>query len=180
MLFKTLALIAAFYRAELLLLEKRRTHELFTANLANKSNLVSSLICVGALRGTGDGLNCSVSRCIKNLTTINTRFFLATLDTVRRLVRMIALRRAEPDTLCARLYNQLTATSTDKLAHPVFHSCNPPVLVPIISITQKPIAVNKWLDADYYNAATERLNKAKAQVDIFEACELPKPEQIGM
>ena len=36
------------------------------------------------------------------------------------------------------------------------------------------------LDADYYNAATERLNKAKAQVDIFEACELPKPEQIGM
>ena len=36
------------------------------------------------------------------------------------------------------------------------------------------------LDAEYYNAATERLNKVKAQVDIFEAAELPKPEQIGM
>jgi len=36
------------------------------------------------------------------------------------------------------------------------------------------------LDADYYKAATERLNKAKAQVDIFEAAELPKPEQIGI
>ena len=36
------------------------------------------------------------------------------------------------------------------------------------------------LDADYYKAATERLNKAKAQVDIFEACELPKPEQVSM
>ena len=36
------------------------------------------------------------------------------------------------------------------------------------------------LDTDYYNAATERLNKVKAQVDIFEACELPKPEQVSM
>ena len=36
------------------------------------------------------------------------------------------------------------------------------------------------LDTDYYNAATKRLNKAKAQVDIFEAAELPKPEQIGI
>ena len=36
------------------------------------------------------------------------------------------------------------------------------------------------LDTDYYNAATDRLNKAKAQVDIFEAAELPKPEQIGI
>ena len=36
------------------------------------------------------------------------------------------------------------------------------------------------LDADYYRAATERLDKAKAQVDIFEACELPKPEQVSM
>ena len=36
------------------------------------------------------------------------------------------------------------------------------------------------LDADYYKAATERLNRAKAQVDVFEAAELPKPEQIGM
>jgi site-specific DNA-methyltransferase (adenine-specific) len=34
------------------------------------------------------------------------------------------------------------------------------------------------LDADYYNAATERLNKAKAQVDIFEAADMPKPEQL--
>ena len=36
------------------------------------------------------------------------------------------------------------------------------------------------LDADYYKTATERLNKAKAQVDIFEAAELPKQEQIGI
>lgn len=36
------------------------------------------------------------------------------------------------------------------------------------------------LDADYYKAATERLNKAKAQVDIFEAAEIPKPEQISI
>ena len=36
------------------------------------------------------------------------------------------------------------------------------------------------LDTDYYNAATERLNEAKAQVDIFEAAGLPKPEQIGI
>ena len=36
------------------------------------------------------------------------------------------------------------------------------------------------LDTDYYNAATERLNRAKAQVDIFEACVTPKLEQIGM
>lgn len=34
------------------------------------------------------------------------------------------------------------------------------------------------LDADYYQAATERLNKAKAQVDIFEAADMPKPEQM--
>lgn len=34
------------------------------------------------------------------------------------------------------------------------------------------------LDADYYKAATERLNKAKAQVDIFEAADMPKPEQL--
>lgn len=34
------------------------------------------------------------------------------------------------------------------------------------------------LDADYYKVATERLNKAKAQINIFEAAELPKPEQI--
>ena len=36
------------------------------------------------------------------------------------------------------------------------------------------------LDPDYYKAATERLDRAKAQVDIFEAAELPKPEQIGI
>ena len=36
------------------------------------------------------------------------------------------------------------------------------------------------LDTDYYKAATERLNRAKAQVDIFEAAELPKPEQVGI
>jgi site-specific DNA-methyltransferase (adenine-specific) len=34
------------------------------------------------------------------------------------------------------------------------------------------------LDADYYQAATERLNKAQAQVDIFEAADMPKPEQL--
>ena len=34
------------------------------------------------------------------------------------------------------------------------------------------------LDEDYFKAATERLNKAKAQVDIFEASGLPKPEQL--
>lgn len=34
------------------------------------------------------------------------------------------------------------------------------------------------LDADYYKAATERLNKVKAQVDIFEAADMPKPEQL--
>ena len=36
------------------------------------------------------------------------------------------------------------------------------------------------LDADYYRAATERLNKVKAQVDIFEAFELPKLEQVAL
>jgi len=52
------------------------------------------------------------------------------------------------------------------------------VLIPIISITQKPIAVNKWLDTDYFKAASERLEKAKAQVSIFEAADMPKPEQL--
>ncbi len=36
------------------------------------------------------------------------------------------------------------------------------------------------IDPDYYQAATERLNKAKAQVDIFDAAGLPKPEQLVM
>ena len=35
------------------------------------------------------------------------------------------------------------------------------------------------LDTDYYNAATERLNKVKAQVDIFDVAGLPKIEQVG-
>ena len=35
------------------------------------------------------------------------------------------------------------------------------------------------LDTDYFNAAIERLNKVKAQVDIFEAAEMPKIEQVG-
>jgi site-specific DNA-methyltransferase (adenine-specific) len=35
------------------------------------------------------------------------------------------------------------------------------------------------LDTDYYNAATERLNRVKAQVDIFEAAKLPKMEQVS-
>ena len=35
------------------------------------------------------------------------------------------------------------------------------------------------LDAEYYKNAVERISKVKAQIDIFEAAEMPKIEQVG-
>ena len=193
MFLKGIAFVSARNRTVFLAIERWRSHKILTANLTNKMHLVSGLIFISAINTAGYSLLCSAQRNIKSFSAINTNKVNTVFFIVWLFVLMVTLRRAIFNIFSARLPDKFSTTSAIKFTYSVFHYNTPATIFSVFTITQRPIAVNRWLDPhvgsassliacydmgfdavgfeldkDYYEASKKRLEEFMAQGRLFD------------